>query len=151
MRIVMRFGRDGLPLDLPEDLDVTVIRKPAMPVLNEPSRAVDTALTHPVGCAPLTEESRGKRHVCILICDITRPVPNGIVLPPLIDALLGSGIDPSSITIVVATGLHRPNEGEELREVVGNDRVLNTVTVVNHFARNDEDHVFLGLRPAPYL
>ncbi len=52
--------------------------------------------------------------------------------------------EPDRITILVATGLHRPNEGEELRDVVGDDWVLNAVRVVNHFARNDEDHVDLG-------
>ena len=46
---------------------------------------------------------------------------------------------------MVATGLHRPNEGAELRDVVGDDWVLETVKVVNHFARNDSDHVYLGL------
>ncbi len=147
MRVVMRFGRDGLPVDLPDDLDVTVIRKPVMPVLDDPVGAVRVALGRPVGCTPLVEEARGKRRACILICDITRPVPNGTVLPPLIDTLTEAGVDPASITVVVATGLHRPNEGEELRELVGNDRVLNTVRVVNHFARNDGEHVSLGATP----
>ncbi len=51
---------------------------------------------------------------------------------------------PEAITILVATGLHRPNEGDELREIVGSDRVLETVRAVNHFAKNDADHVLLG-------
>ena len=53
-------------------------------------------------------------------------------------------IKPQAITVLVATGLHRPNEGEELREVVGSDWVINTVRVVNHFAREDADHEDLG-------
>src|SRR6202023_1658492 len=44
----------------------------------------------------------------------------------------------------VATGLHRPNEGEELKRLVGDPWVLDTVRVVNHFARSDVDHVDLG-------
>ena len=85
--------------------------------------------------------------MCILICDITRPVPNGMVLPILVDVLMEAGVAPASIMVLVATGLHRPNEGEELRELVGDDRVLKTVRVENHFARRDEEHVFLGTTP----
>ena len=144
MRVVMRYGRKGLTLDLPDGLDVEVIRKKAMPVLPDPETAVASALLNPVGCASLFDEARQCRSACILICDITRPVPNGTVLPTLVTELMRAGIKPQVITVLVATGLHRPNEGEELREVVGSDWVLQTVQVINHFARNEEDHLFLG-------
>lgn len=147
IRIVMRYGKEGLPVELPDDLELTFIRKPKMPLVDDPKQAVRRALRSPVGCRPLREEAKGKRRICILICDITRPVPNGTVLPVLLDELLEAGADPASITVVVATGLHRPNEGEELRELVGDDRVLATVRIVNHFARKDEDHRFLGTTP----
>jgi nickel-dependent lactate racemase len=116
-----------------------------MPVLADPREAVKAALSSPVGCKPLREEAKGCRSACILICDITRPVPNGLVLPTLVRELIEAGISPDSITVLVATGLHRPNEGAELREIVGDDWVLNNVTVANHFARNEEDHVTLGI------
>jgi nickel-dependent lactate racemase len=61
--------------------------------------------------------------------------------------LIRAGIKAEAITVLVATGLHRPNEGEELREVVGSDWVLQTVPVINHFARNPEDHLSLGTLP----
>jgi lactate racemase len=147
MRVVMRYGRDGLPLDLPDDLDITLIQKRTMPVLADPRAAMDRALLNPKGSRPLAEEMKGRGSACILICDVTRPVPNGLVLPPLIEALIRGGMEPSSISVIVATGLHRPNEGEELREVVGSDWVLETVRVENHFARNDDDHEYLGTTP----
>ena len=53
-----------------------------------------------------------------------------------------------SITVLVATGLHRPNEGDELRELVGDPWVLETVKVANHFARNDDDHAYVGTTSA---
>ena len=144
MRVVMRYGRKGLALDIPDGLDVAVIRKKAMPVLPDPESAVASAFLNPVGCKSLFEEARQCRSACILICDITRPVPNGTILPNLVKELIRAGIEPQAITVLVATGLHRPNEGEELREVVGSDWVLETVSVLNHFARNEEDHLFLG-------
>ena len=51
---------------------------------------------------------------------------------------------PERITVLVATGLHRPNEGEELAVLVGDPWVLETVNVANHFAREDADHVLVG-------
>ena len=148
MRIVMRYGKEGLPVDLPDHLDVTLIRKRAMPVLPDPVSAVRDAFSHPAGSAPLYDLARQSRTASIVICDITRPVPNGLVLPPLIETLLKAGMDPSAISVITATGLHRPNEGEELEELVGSSWVLKTVSVANHFARREEDHVFLGNTPS---
>ncbi len=140
----MSYGREGLCLDLPDDWDVTVVEKPPMPILADPARAVEEALETPFGCLPLEEEARGKASACLLVCDITRPVPNGLLLPPVLRRLLAAGIPREAITILVATGLHRPNLGGELREVIGDDWVLANFRVANHYARNDGDHVDLG-------
>lgn len=65
----------------------------------------------------------------------------------MIETMAEAGIPLERITVLVATGLHRPNEGEELAELVGDPWVLENVQVVNHFARRDEDHVNLGRTP----
>jgi nickel-dependent lactate racemase len=62
----------------------------------------------------------------------------------MVRTLLDAGVPAAGITIMVATGLHRPNVGHELEELIGDEWVMRTVHVVNHFARNDEDHVDLG-------
>jgi nickel-dependent lactate racemase len=144
MHIDLRYGKGTYRLDLDPAWDVTVIRKPEMPLLADPVAAVRAALAHPVGARPLAEEARGAKTACILICDITRPVPNGLFLPLLVRELMDAGVPAAGITIMVATGLHRPNEGAELAELVGDPWVMQTVRVVNHFARNDADHVDLG-------
>ncbi len=144
MRVVMRYGKSGLPINFPDGLEVDVIQKKIMPVLAEPAEEVKAALLKPLGCNSLKEEVSGKKDICILICDNTRPVPHAILLPVLIRELINVGADPSAITILVATGLHRPNEGKELKELIGSDWVLQNIRAVNHFARNDEDHIFLG-------
>jgi nickel-dependent lactate racemase len=147
MRLELNYGRGSYPLDLPDHWNVTVIRKPAMPIEENPRAAVQKALANPVSAPPLTEAARGLRSACILICDITRPVPNGLLLPEIVRQLLEAGMRPEKITVLVATGLHRPNEGRELEELVGDPWVLKTVKVENHFARNDADHADLGRTP----
>jgi nickel-dependent lactate racemase len=145
MKIDLLYGRTGLTVDLPETVHAHVIRKHPMPLLPDPPGAVRQALEHPLGCPPIRELAQGKKTACILICDITRPVPNGLILPPLVESLTRSGIPKENILILVATGLHRPNEGEELAEIVGSSEILRTVPVENHFARDKEAHVDLGM------
>jgi len=143
----MNYGKKGLPIDIPEGIEVDVIRKKDMPVIGEPEEAVRSAIENPVGCDNLQEIIKDGTKICILVCDVTRPVPHGVILPVLIKALINAGARPELITILIATGLHRPNEGDELRELIGDDWIMQTVKVENHYAKRDEDHVFLGTTP----
>ena len=144
MKVNLNYGRSTLAVELRDDWDVTVFRKSDMPVLPAPRQAVEQALAAPLDSPPLETVARSARSACILICDITRPVPNHLLLGPLIRCLLRAGMAPDAITVLVATGLHRPNEGAELEELVGDPWVLETVRVVNHRARDDDDHVHVG-------
>jgi lactate racemase len=145
--IELLYGRGTVPVSPPAGCVATVIQKRATPALAEPRAAVEEALAAPVGSPPLRELARGKRSACILICDITRPVPNGLFLPAMIRALLEAGVPRAGITVLVATGLHRPSEEQELAELVGDPWVLDMVKVENHFATVDADHVLIGRTP----
>ena len=147
MQVELDYGRGKLAVELPPECDVTVIEKPPMHGLSEPVAAVRAALAQPVGCAPLAELARGHRSACIAICDITRPVPNGLLLRPMIETLVAAGIPLNAIVVLIATGLHRPNEGDELAQLIDDPWVLDNVRVENHFARRGADHVDLGVTP----
>lgn len=140
----LRYGRRSLPVAVPAGVRVACLRKPLMPVLNDAVAAVGQALIRPVASPDLLTLARGAQSACIAICDITRPVPNHLFLRPIIEMLLAGGIPASRITVLVATGLHRPNEGAELAELVGDPWVQRHVAVENHFARDDAQHVHLG-------
>jgi lactate racemase len=143
-RIDLLFGGGHVPVKLPVGTRPTVIRKGAMPKLADPHAAIAEALASPIGSAPLAALARGKKSACILICDITRPVPNRLFLRPMIETMISEGVPLRAITVLVATGLHRPNEGEELAELVGDPWVVAEVRVENHLARDDAMHVDLG-------
>ena len=173
MNITLNYGRCGLDLTLPSGVRADVIRKPAMPVLVDPEVAVVQALAawirgegrqpfQATGLGQLAQDDAVQGAVngtgrfawandcktaCIAICDITRPVPNHLFLRPMIEVLLDKGIDRRDITILVATGLHRPNEGKELEELVGDPWVLENIRIKNHDARNDAEHVLVGKTP----
>ncbi len=145
MKTSLLYGRTELKLDLPEYITIHEINKHPMPLLEDVDGSIRQALREPINSPPLAELARDRNSVCILICDITRPVPNGLLLPPLLDTLRAQGVRKEDILILVATGLHRPNEGEELRELVGNDEVFRSFRIENHFARDREAHVDLGV------
>ncbi len=144
MRYELNYGKGTRTLDVPEDISVSVISKPDMPLLGTPADTLAAGLANPVSAPPLADAARSAKRACILICDITRPVPNGTILPVLIKTLMDAGMPASAITVLIATGLHRPNLGDELAELVGDPWVLETVSVVNHYAREDGDHVHVG-------
>ena len=144
MKVELAYGTGNLSVELPPGAEPTVIRKPAFPATGSPAEIIEQALANPIDCGALEALAKGCTSACILICDFTRPVPNATFLQPMIRRLMAAGIEANQITVLIATGLHRPNEGDELAQLVGDPWVLETVSVVNHFATRDEDHIDLG-------
>jgi nickel-dependent lactate racemase len=87
--------------------------------------------------------ARGKRTAAISVCDITRPAPNREVLPPVLARLEAAGIPREGVTILIATGLHRPATEAEIREICG-EETASRYRVVNHHARELSEHRSLG-------
>ena len=143
MQVELAFGKTGLSVTLPEGYRYQVIEARAAKALDDPGGAIRWALDHPEGCAPLRELARGKRSAAISVCDITRPAPNAVVLPPILEILETAGIARGNITILIATGLHRPATDVEIREIVG-EEIAAAYRVVNHHARELDEHRHLG-------
>ena len=136
MKAHLLCGKETITLNLPDSVQL-IENKPAK-ALADPESAVRDALLHPIGTAPLHEIARGRKNACIVISDITRPVPNKIILPPLLQTLLDSGMAAENITILTATGMHRPNLGEELESMVGRE-IMDKYTIVNHYCQKEEE------------
>ncbi len=141
------YGETGYNLVLPDDLDVTIIRKHPMKPLDDPRKHLVASLESPMQAEPLVQAVRGNKSVCILICDDTRPVPNGLILPEIVKQLELAGVDTSNVTILVATGLHEPLSQDTLRETVGDDRLFDRTRVVSHDATERSRHLSLGSTP----
>jgi nickel-dependent lactate racemase len=148
MDLILEYGRTGLPVTLPDERMIAPpLAIQEAPPLPDPTATLEAALKSPIGTKPLAELARGKKSACVVVCDITRPVPNAMILPPVLRTLEESGIPRSGITILVATGLHRPNEGDELVELVG-EFVAKNYRCVNHHGKERDEHEYLGTTPA---
>ena len=144
MKVDLSYDVDGLQLELPETPGFQGIWRPSEPpVVADPAAAIAEALHTPLKSRPLRELAQGKQSVCIVISDITRPVPNKIILPPLLQSLEQAGIEKQNITILIATGIHRPNEGEELISLVG-ENIAAEYRIINHFSKQADDMVLVG-------
>jgi nickel-dependent lactate racemase len=143
MQIRLDYGHTGLPVNLPQELAVSVLEPAKGVPLAEPRAAVAAALAQPIGTAPLAELARGRRDAVVVISDKTRPVPYGIVLPPLLETLEQAGIAPARIEILVATGLHRANTPDELAHMTSPE-IVARYRFRNHAAREIDQHVHLG-------
>lgn len=146
MQVCLEYGRSGLEVELPDDRVVrTLAYKNAIP-LEDPDAVLRKTLQNPNGSPPLLELARGRSSACIVISDITRPVPNQLILQSLLETLEEAGLAREQILILVATGLHRPNEGDELVELVGQE-IVDQYRIENHHGQVLEEHTFLGDSP----
>jgi len=146
MQFKLEFGHTGLDVRLPADRTIHQLRYRRVDPLPDPVAAVRECLAAPIESPPLAELARGRRDACVVISDITRPVPNEAILTPLLETLQRSGIPREKILILVATGLHRPNEGDELIEMVGR-RIAETYRIENHHGTVLSEHANLGTSP----
>ncbi len=144
MTTTLRYGREELRVELPDERVSHVLRQRPLPTLDDPVAATRAALAQPIGAAPLAEIARGRRDACIVVSDLTRPVPNAVILPPILETLADAGLRSERITILIATGLHRPNTETELREMLGDEVLTWGCAIVNHDARADAEQVDLG-------
>src|SRR5690242_11051062 len=139
MRVKLDYGRTGLDVELPDDRVVGPLVIRAAKPLDDPRGVLLEKLARPTGTPALSELARGKKSACVVICDITRPVPNSLLLPPILKTLEDAGIPREKILILIATGLHRPNEGAELVELVGAE-IAGKYRIENHHGKVLSEH-----------
>lgn len=136
-RVTLRCGKDLLEITVPDTARILEGSQP--PPLPDPEGSVRDALERPLAGPPLKVLARGKKSCCILVSDQTRPVPNRLLLPPLLERLAEAGIHRERILILVATGMHRACTDREHRELLGPE-TLSTVQVLDHDCQDGDHH-----------
>jgi nickel-dependent lactate racemase len=143
LKVKLDYGRTGLDVELPAERVVGPLAIRDVPPLTDPERAIATALNEPIGVSALRQIAQGRKDACILICDITRPVPNRTILRPLLDVLRQAGIPRDRTLILVATGLHRPSTEAEKLEMLG-EKIVERYRVEDHHGTRLEEHTLVG-------
>jgi nickel-dependent lactate racemase len=135
MRVDLAYGKHGLAVDLPDHARVI---EPQF-VAGVPDEADE--LRQPIGRPPLREMVSPRDTVGVVVCDITRPMPSRRVLPVVLAVL--EQLDPARVTIFIATGTHRANTPDELKEMLGPE-IVERYTIVNHDAFDLDSNAYLG-------
>ncbi len=121
MQIRLAYGKSGLSVNFPDDVDV--ISPKSVEGLPDEASALREALRNPLGVRPLREIATSGDDVVIVFPDRSRPMPSSLVLPAILGEL--SHLPADKITLLNALGLHRPNTREELTDMLGADIVKN--------------------------
>ena len=146
MRVTLEYGRTGLPVELPDGRPVRRLAYRDVPPLADPAGELRQLLAAPLGTPPLAELARGRyqrvhRHL--------RPHaagPEPADPARLVGHARSQRHSPAQITILVATGLHRPNTPAELVEMVGPE-IVDNYRIENHHGQMLAEHTFLGTSP----
>ncbi|MGE0443714.1 MAG: nickel-dependent lactate racemase [Vicinamibacterales bacterium] len=131
MQVRLDYGTRGLIVDVPPD--ATIVEPRDIPALPDARAAIAAALREPLAGRPLSGLVRASDRVAISVCDGTRPQPRHDMLAPLLSAI--AHVPADRISIVIATGTHRPNTDAEVREMLGDD-IVTRYPIVNHDARD---------------
>ena len=142
MHIQLAYGKAGLPLELDDSLDVTVVAPVFVPALPDPAAAIRKALDAPVGSPPLREILCPGMHVGVVFSDITRPAPNPLLLTAVLEVL--DAVPGVEVTLFNALGTHRPNTEAELRTMLG-DEIFGHRRIVQNNAFDPATQVRAGV------
>ncbi len=149
LKFVLDYGRTGLPVELPAERVVGPLAIRDVPPLADPESAVAEVLGSPIGSAPLRQIAQGRKDACVLVCDITRPVPNRTILQPLLPLLHEAGISRERVLILVATGLHRPSTPAEKVEMLG-EEIVSSYRIEDHHGTRLDEHTLVGTTRAEF-
>jgi nickel-dependent lactate racemase len=132
-RYTVPYGKGELAFELPSGFtEATVAEHATLPPLSDVRTSIRSALEDPVGSARLKELVHRGDTVCIVVTDATRPCPDHLLVPPLLEELREAGVAREDITILVGVGMHRASTREEKEQKLG-------VEVVRRYEVEDSD------------
>lgn len=147
MTIAIPYGRGKQTLEIPEArLRAVISPRKLETESRSQEQIVQDALDNPIGSPRLRELAKGKGKILVITSDHTRPLPSHITLP-LYLAEIRKGNPQAEITILIATGMHRPPTEEEIRAKFGAEAAKKERFVI-HNARDVENMAFFGTLPS---
>ncbi|OGP93093.1 MAG: hypothetical protein A2157_12640 [Deltaproteobacteria bacterium RBG_16_47_11] len=139
-------GKKTIELRIPDHIPVQWVESHPMASVPNVKKVVEESLDRPVRSPRLRDSVKPGQRVALVVTDITRKLPEEIIVPLLIKELEAGGIRKSDMAAIVATGTHRPNTPEELREKFGD--TVKEIPFINHDPWNRKNLIDLGTTEA---
>ena len=140
------YGKGHLEFDLLPGMRGDVVASPPAKPIADVKGAIQDALNHPIGTAPLREMARPGQRVCIVFTDITRACPDHLLIPPMLKELELAGVRDEEVTLLCAVGMHRPSTPQEKALKLGAE-VVARYRVIDSEPQNPAVLVDLGVTP----
>lgn len=140
----LAYGRSTCSADLPEDHVIYEIKGCGAPVADDGAAAVRKAVRSRDGGKKALADiavNAGQR-IVIVVSDGTRNVHTPLMLDAVMEELHRGGVQDGQITLLVATGTHRPATDEELQEICGPH--WRHLSVVQHDCRDETCLTYVG-------
>ena len=146
--IKLPFYKGHIDLNIEEEkiAGVLVSKTESYKVDKTEQELVRDALENPINSLSLSVLCKDKKHVVVISSDHTRPVPSHITMPIILEEIRKYNKD-VKITILIATGMHRPTTHEELVNKYG-EKIVNEEEIVIHNAYDDKEMTFKGILPS---
>ena len=138
------YSKSYLEFSLPASVQADVLVSHSVEPIEDMHQAIDRALAAPVGSPPLSQLACPGDRACITFTDITRSSPDHLLVPALLRELEKAGVQDRDITLLCATGMHRPSTKEEKITKLGAEIVAH-YRVVGHEPLNPAALVDLGV------
>jgi len=131
--VKIKYGKEEIQLPIEDKNIIKILNLKKHKVILNPENKLRELLKNPMGSPSLRELIFQKKasKILIIVNDITRPTPYEIILPPLLDELHQIGIKKENIIFIVATGIHRSNSQEEIKEMFG-EYISSAYKFINH-------------------
>ena len=143
--ITIPYGKSHLTYDFPYS-GLLTSRVDQLKSSKPGRQLVEEAMAAPIGSEPLHILAAGKKTCTIIISDHTRPVPSRDILPPVLEELRKGNPD-IQITLLVATGFHRPTTTAELEAKLGPE-IAGREKILVHDAFDPDSNVEIGILPS---
>lgn len=142
MNVTLAYGRTGLDVELRDEWDVTVVEPTFIPGLPDPELALRQALQSPIESPPLRDLVGPSDRIGVVFSDITRPAPNHLMLPAVLDAL--AHIPKENVALFNALGTHRRNTDAELQGMFG-DAPVDSYRILQNDAFDPSTQAYLSV------
>ena len=139
VEIAVPYGKTQVRFQIPDSAPLTMVKPQSAPAAEDQAAEVARSLDEALVRHPLPSHG----NAVVVVSDGTRPVPNTIILPILLNRMKAAGIAKEHTTILVGTGLHRPTRESELPALLG-EQVYRRYRVVVHDAHEKDRMVHLG-------
>jgi len=129
----LKYGKKEVRLPIQDKNIIKILNLKKQKILLNPENRLKVLLKKPINSPCLKDliiQKKAKK-ILIIVNDITRPTPYEVILPPLLDELHQIGIKKENIIFIIATGIHRSNSPEEIKEMFG-ENIFSAYKFINH-------------------